>query len=280
MQKNPDNSRYRAIKQLVSGQIMMTLSNNTDALKFIYTEHKNIPLYKGRDNNRIFYISGIAIQLEKYEKFPPMDIACAIASHFSATSGKNFKVQIVPPGWIHLELTHATLSAWLQSLVEGEGGKREQGSQRRAEVSSIEATGISIGDRYQDLFTIQYIHARCCSLMRLAQQDGLGSFFQSIPWLDDEEKLRLTHPASFHLISELIQIVDELEGCSLVKLEKAALNLSRAFEDFWKHCRILGDVKTTSPELAQARLGLVMATRSVLRFVLEEKLGLFAFEKL
>ncbi len=129
------------------------------------------------------------------------------------------------------------------------------------------------------LFTAQYVHARCCSLVRLARQEEFMSSSRYIPWLDADEKLRLTQEHSLELIAELVKVVDNLEFYSVVKLEKAALKLSLAFDRFWSHCRILGEMKT-SPELAQARLGLVMATQSILRFLLEDKLGLSAFKKL
>jgi len=289
-------------------------------------KEENIPLYKGRDINRILYISGVALRLSKYENISAMEIASEIVSHFLATCSKDFQVQIVSPGWIHLELTHPFLAAWLQNLAfgyaGGAGGAGEAG----------EAGGASGGDRgdkriinYSSpaslaplppcspapllpystapllpysppppLFTAQYAHARCCSLLRLAHQEGLmglrqegqqenyhGSvpFSKSIPWLDGH-KIRLTHPASGHLIAELVQVVDQFECHSSVKWETAALNLSQAFEIFWSNCRIFGEVKTTSPELAQARLGLVMATQSVLRFLLEEKLGISALMEL
>ena len=103
-----------------------------------------------------------------------------------------------------------------------------------------------------------------------------------IPWLNCDQ-MRDQHPASRRLIAELIQVVDELE-CSDSrderKWEKAALKLSEAFQNFWSECRIWGDVKTTNPELAQARLGLVLATQSVLRFLLEDKLSIFALQEL
>ncbi|MHC5727053.1 MAG: DALR anticodon-binding domain-containing protein [Nostoc sp.] len=100
-----------------------------------------------------------------------------------------------------------------------------------------------------------------------------------IPWLNCDGTLRLNHPDEHRLIAELVQVVDNIECPDVsgsVKWEKVALNLSQAFEKFWSNCRIWGEVKITSPEIAQARLGLLMATQSVLRFVLEENLGVFA----
>ncbi|WP_267870925.1 DALR anticodon-binding domain-containing protein [Nostoc sp. XA010] len=146
-----------------------------------------------------------------------------------------------------------------------------------------------------NLFAVQYAHARCCSLVLLAHREGLiklrelvpntsPAFWSVIspnplPWLNGDGTLRLNHPDERRLIGELIQVVDNIECPDVkgsLKWEKVALSLSEAFEKFWCNCRIWGEVKITSPELAQARLGLLMATQSVLRFVLEEKLGVFA----
>nr|WP_236117067.1 DALR anticodon-binding domain-containing protein [Hassalia byssoidea] len=169
---------------------------------------------------------------------------------------------------------------------QGEGGMGERGGQ-----------GETLIENSSHLFAVQYAHARCCSLMRLAEQEGLiqlnepntssGMFCvispSSIAWLNCDRKLRSCHSASFRLISQLVQVVDDLEcpdQAGSVNWEKAAINLSQAFEVFWCNCRIWGEVKITSPELSQARLGLVIATQSVLRFLLEEKLAIFALVEL
>ncbi|MEH2248846.1 DALR anticodon-binding domain-containing protein [Nostoc sp.] len=214
-----------------------------------------------------------------------MELASAIASDISGICGDVFIIKIVPPGWIHFELTHSTLATWLQSLavVSSGGAGGDEGT--------IDAP-CSVPN---SLFAVQYAHARCCSLVLLAHREGLiklrepvpnsSPAFWSviapnpIPWLTSDGGLRLNHPDERRLIGELVQVVDNIECPDIsgsVKWEKVALNLSQAFEKFWSNCRIWGEVKITSPELAQARLGLLMATQSVLRYVLEENLGVFA----
>ncbi|MEH1867193.1 MAG: DALR anticodon-binding domain-containing protein [Nostoc sp.] len=254
-----------------------------------------------------------------------MELASAIASDLSRTCGDVFSIQIVPPGWIHFELTHLTLATWLQSLVvgslgeNGKQGSREQGvGEDEGEINSkfkIQNSKLknfcplpsascllpplSQSPMPNSLFAVQHAHARCCSLVLLAHREGLIKLREPVPtispafwsvispkplpWLNCDETLRLNHPGERRLIAELIQVVDNIESPDIngsVKWEKVALNLSQAFENFWSNCRIWGEVKVTLPELAQARIGLLMATQSVLRYVLEENLGVFALLEL
>ncbi|NWF60553.1 MAG: glutamate acetyltransferase [Fischerella sp.] len=281
-------SKYTAIKQLTYSYLKAALSIYACHPKTACILEKKIPLSKGRDKNNIFYITGIALQLSKYEKLPAMEVAEAITSHFSEESADVFSVQIVPPGWIYLELTHSVLAAWLQSLAAGgvgnwawgkEQGARDKGQGKNQYFNTQYPMPNAPCSLSHSLFTVQYAHARCCSLLRMAERERFIISANAIPWLNNQQKLRLNHPVELSLVSELVQVVDEI-GCSgsdgSVKWEKLALSLSQAFEEFWRSCRIWGEVKAISPELAQTRLGLVMATQSVLRFLLEEKLGIFA----
>ncbi|MEH1940293.1 MAG: DALR anticodon-binding domain-containing protein [Nostoc sp.] len=227
-----------------------------------------------------------------------MELASAIASDLSKICGDVFSIQIVPPGWIHFELTHSTLATWLQSLAVR---SLEEDRDRGVEVKEVILNSppypqpSALSPMPNSLFPVQYAHARCCSLVLLAYREGLIKLREPVPntnpafwdvispnplpWLNCDGRLRLNHPDERRLIAELVQVVDNIECPDVkgsVKWEKVALSLSQAFESFWSNCRIWGEVKITSPELAQARLGLLMATQSVLRFVLEENLGIFA----
>ena len=294
-------SKYTSIKQLVYSCLIKSLSNNTYKAENGCIKSQKIPLHKGRDDKRFLYTSSVSLGLSKSQNRKAMELASAIASDISGICGEVFSIQIVPPGLIHFELTHSTLATWLQSLVvrSGEWGVGSGGVGEAGEDEGDKANNQCPMPNAQcpmpNLFAVQYAHARCCSLVLLAHREGLiklrepvpntSPVFWSVispnplPWLNCDGTLRLNHPDERRLIGELIQVVDNIECADVkgsVKWEKVALSLSQAFEKFWCNCRIWGEVKITSPELAQARLGLLMATQSVLRLVLEESLGVFA----
>jgi arginyl-tRNA synthetase len=295
-------SKYTAIKQLIYSLLGISLSVYTCQPKKQSIKNGKCPLYKGRDKKKYLYISGIALQLEKSQNQTAMKIAGAIAKNLSASYGDVFSVQVVPPGWIYLELAHPILAVWLQNIATGSLETR-----RKLEKAD------NLVPNSKRLFGVQYAHARCCSLLQQAHREGLiqlqevlldtetnfeqqnlqlsnlgadvGRIFSPhpIPWLNGDGKLRCNHPAEHLLIGELIQVIDDFEFNAVkgsINWEKTALNLSQAFENFWSECRIWGKIKITSPLLAQARLGLVKVTQSVLRLLLEEKLGVFAPKEL
>ncbi|MDZ7951579.1 MAG: DALR anticodon-binding domain-containing protein [Nostoc sp. DedQUE09] len=298
-------SKYTSIKQLLYSYLIKSLSIDTYNGKNICIKGEKIPLYKGRDDKRVLYTSSVSLRLSKSQNRKAMELASAIASDLSGICEDVFSIQIVPPGWINFELTHSTLAAWLQSLVVGSSGKAGEHTSlpEAAPPTTLSNRGSSEAEETigaqspvpNSLFAVEYAHARCCSLVLLAHREGLIKLKEPVPntspgfwdvispnplpWLNCDGILQLNHPDERRLIGELIQVVDNIECPDVsgsVKWEKVALNLSQAFEKFWSNCRIWGEVKITSPELAQARLGLLMATQSVLKFVLEENLGVFA----
>ncbi|MBD2244140.1 glutamate acetyltransferase [Nostoc sp. FACHB-888] len=289
-------SKYTSLKQLVYSYFIKILSINTYQEKKTSIKDEINHLYKGRDESRVLYISSVVLRLSKSQNRKTMELANAIASDLLKICDDVFSVQIVPPGWIHFELTHSMLATWLQSLIVGSlGGAGEDEGDEEDKANNQCPMPNAQCPMSNSLFAVQYAHARCCSLVLLAHREGLIKLREPVPntspafwdvispnplpWLNGDGRLRLNHPNERRLIAELVQVVDNIECADIkdsVKWEKVALSLSQAFENFWSNCRIWGEVKITSPELTQARLGLLMATQSVLRFVLEESLGIIA----
>lgn len=275
---------------------MNFLSVYTKDEKILWIKKGKAPLYQGTDSKKILYISSIAWQLFASDNLKAMAFVREVDAYLSASYSEIFSVTIVSPAWIHIKLTDATLAAWLHNLtiedprlegVEDWGlGIWEDGEMGRAKRNGEQECKNKL------FLKIQYAHARCCSLLKLAAREGLIQLvdnndttvlgFQSaqpIPWLDLDQKLRLYQPDEVYLIQQLVKMIDDLvfpDSSGSVNWVTAALKLSAAFDSFWCNCRIWGAVKMNSLELAQARLGLLIATQLVLKSVLETKLGVFA----
>ncbi|HAA32175.1 MAG TPA: hypothetical protein DCE56_36330, partial [Cyanobacteria bacterium UBA8553] len=89
-------------------------------------------------------------------------------------------------------------------------------------------------------------------------------------------RLTLTHPAERRLIAQILDLLDEISDSEQRHLAKIAIASYNAFENFYSNCRIWGEVKTQTPKLAQARLGLVVVTLVSLRSLLQDQLGVSA----
>ena len=286
-------NKYTAITNLLR-VLLANASSDADGIReSILLSGENIHLYKSRDFSRILYISGIALRQKKSQNLHSMKLAQEIASNLSANNPQELKVEIVPPGLIYVELAPQLLASWLEYIVNGEA---------QCEIKNkSENSHSSLSKDFRDpnsLFALQYAYARCCSLIKLATRNklielgennalGCTSWFVvnplPIPWLEDNQQLRLVHPAERRLMSELIETIDDLESSFADETacwEKTALRLSQSFENFWSNCRIWGEVKTTTRELAQARIGLIMLARLVFKRLLEEKLGLIPLQEL
>ncbi|MEG4347044.1 DALR anticodon-binding domain-containing protein [Microcoleus sp. A003_D6] len=244
------------------------------------------PLNRSKDRARVLYVSAIALKLAKTWQQTPQTIAAQLAEILEPLCGQDFAVKVAPAGIIELELTDAGLAVWLQRLAQTNLPVPE----------SRILSPVVCADR---LFPIQYSHARCCSLLRMAHRDRLISIAQPdvatapeiwsliapnpIPWVDEGDRLRLVHRAERNLISQLIAVLDSLYPIFEVKNREQPVNyfklansLSEAFQIFYSQCRIWGEVKIETPKLAQARLGLILATQSLLRFILENFLNAIA----
>jgi hypothetical protein len=245
-------------------------------------------------NNQITYIWGIALQLSAVQKLSAMQIATMIIqfidtraishaiSHKLSTKNAVGSTAIVthvaPPGLVYLGLTDFAVGSWLQYLTMNPPSIKKYSLQKNSSISLP--------------FTLQYTHARCCSLLQLAAQEGLitlksrkhtkNAFVVSehtpISFLDSQQRLLCRHPTEQVLIKQLLVLLDNLDNLSTeaTHWEKATLNLCQSWQNFYTHCRIWGEVKQNNLLLAQARLGLTSLTQSLLAVFLNDKLDIYA----
>ncbi|MEL7036098.1 MAG: DALR anticodon-binding domain-containing protein [Cyanobacteria bacterium J06592_8] len=246
---------------------------------------QEIPVYVLKDSWPIRYHCAIALKLAKINNHHPVEMATQILQGLSGESEWiEIIISVTPSGIIAFELTDQAIATWLQQMT-----------QTPLPLSSlpVSSTEVFIENDDQSLFKIQYAHARCCSLLRLADRDRIISLAEPqlqrtpalwlfrepdpIPWLECERKLRLQHHSERRLISQLLTTFDLDQTSSDQKYWKTKANLiSDTFQEFYGQCRIWGEVKLETPEFAQARLGLIAVTQAVLRYILQEKLGFIA----
>ncbi|MEO0013271.1 MAG: hypothetical protein RLZZ535_1660 [Cyanobacteriota bacterium] len=189
-------------------------------------------------------------------------------------------IEIVPLGWINFYLDAKLIANWLgRSLFWSQSNViDEQQSSNRA-IYTLDKTP-------PQLFPIQYIHARCCSLLRLAARENMITLSnnlkqiqpsQSICWLDPEHNLWLTEVAEHNLLQQLLIVSDAwLENTDVRRWSKLALSLSQNTAIFLADCRWLGEVKQQYPQKAIARLGLIALVQFWLEKILVEKLKIAA----
>ena len=279
-----------AIEQLLKQQLLAAIqdyrayTDDFSQFELIKTliDHK-ISLCRRSQNytSPIRYRCAIAFPLANFWQLSPLTVAQKLSEFLPTTnvisttqSLLKFKIQIVPPGWIDFYLSDRALAVWLEALVDWIN--REE-TKREGRLDGVD----------EDLFALQYIHARCCSLLRLGEREKLikikhqylssWAIVEPFPpaWLDAKDNFLLVHPTEKRLLIQLLIVVEKLITHSQKSdWAKLAHNLSEVFLDFWADCRIYGEVKLENPELAKARLGLVALVQHFLAQILQDKLHL------
>lgn len=246
----------------------------------------DIPVNQIKNGYPVKYGSAIALKLARFLNQSPLDIADRIVGNLenfvptaSSPGGiclQDFTLKIITPGLIEFTLSDRGVANWLEQVCQNLFPIPLL--QKDAEITP-------------HLFEVQYSHARCCSLLRLAHRENLITLkdidltprenflsFQTdkqIPWLTSQGNLQFVHPSEYQLLTHIIEIIDKFEeSFERQRWEKIAHQFSDTFQQFYRQCQIWGEVKRYTPELAQARLGLVLITRSLLHFLLQEKLGI------
>jgi len=257
----------------------------------VWARMEVIPIKQIRDCGGVIYKSAIALKLAPVLPQPAMYIATELAKYCREivnTKGKtdivNFQVEVISSGIIFLKLMDLSIVNWLSSLTSVPLKGDKQKFQVEVDHQSCETMNV---------FPIQYSHARCCSLLHMGERDGLITFapitpesysqfwfihtLDPIPWQKSNGQLQFLHHAEYELIAQIASALDCIYCVSITRKSvnwvKVASSLSATFQTFYRQCRIWGEVKVKTPKLAKARLGLVLATQSLLKYILEEKLG-------
>jgi hypothetical protein len=192
------------------------------------------------------------------------------------------------PGWIDFYLSHLSIAVWLQQFPQ----------LFFVEFSSLTKlpANQALYSPEINLFPVHYTHARCCALLRLGHQDQLiqvqtQDFNSSrwrwiapnpIPWQKNNQEncLNMIHKAEYSLIMQIMAFIDDLGTINPTNLLPLVNQLSQAFWEFERYCRIWGEVKENNLELAQTRLGLVQITQCLLCYLLKAKFQVLALTEL
>ncbi len=119
------------------------------------------------------------------------------------------------------------------------------------------------------VYYVQYAHARICSILRKAEEEGWQPGGPN-GWEAGDVTL-LTHPAELTLIRKMLELPEVIENAvqKLVphQLSFYAMDLASIFHAFYRDCRVLSS-DPADAALTRARLKLVDASRITLARVL------------
>ncbi len=122
------------------------------------------------------------------------------------------------------------------------------------------------------VFYVQYAHARLCSILRKAEEEGFVEHETDLTLLTHEKERQLMRELLF--FPELVETV--ATDFSVHKLPQYAMKLADKFHSFYDACRV---IESEKEELTEARLRLVRATKVVLGETLA-LMGISAPEKM
>lgn len=126
------------------------------------------------------------------------------------------------------------------------------------------------------VYYVQYAHARIASIGRVAAERGVGRVA-----VDDAELALLVHPRELELLRDLADLPRVVAEAATERAPYKVTNWGRAlaasFHGFYHDCYVMGE--GIEPDLTQARLWLVEATRIGLAIALD-LLGVHAPEEM
>lgn len=257
-----------------------------------------IPLQLTQDKNQFDYLSAVGVKLAARSPNSPEKIVEQILTEWSTKfpeSLQYFSISSISSGLLLWKIHDIFLAQWLQFLIK----ITLPSSQLLSSTFLLKSEQLK--PSFSQLFPLQYTHARCCSLLRLADQENLINLeinqknlpsllpnssqnllnFSSIPWLNQRKILLFNHPLERHLIHYFLLILDRLAPNNLSQISpqkviKIGHEFTQIFDQFYRKFPFFGDHKINFPQENQARLGLVLITQKLLHFILEDLLQIYA----
>jgi hypothetical protein len=270
----------------------------------------DIPLKRVKSGISLKYVSAIAFRLasdpasvpriaqqivENLHRTIPSDQSSPLAQLVA----QNLQISVAAPGWIDLELSRAGLAGWFY----------EQLNAPVASVSELSLNLLAADRMHQswlqpnmsssaEVLAVLHSHARCHSILNAADlaHDWRLSLTQSARF-SAAWRANIWHPAEWHLIEQLVDLIDYLSSDCLgsdclipdcltqsksvslrVRLKKLADDLSQKFQLFYAACPPNG-AAVQNQAVADRQLGLVLLTQRLLLLLLG-LLGLPAPEQL
>ncbi|MGD1920270.1 MAG: hypothetical protein ACFCAD_16135 [Pleurocapsa sp.] len=226
------------------------------------------------------YRSSIALLLASYTQNTPQFVAEELIDWLVSTIDNrdsqlnlNLCVEIRKSGLIDFYFDHESMAIWLEKSLVLLDIKTNVDLTKSFLGESLKSTPSNL-----NLFPAQYIHARCCTLLRLGIREKLLFFAdeaQAISWLDHQNNLWLREEAELILLRQLCLITDSFRAESS-NWQKLALNFSAIIAIFLAECRVIGDTHQRNPQKAIARLRLIALSQYWLQRILVEKLKVVA----
>lgn len=274
----------------------MLSDSDVEALSFVPPPIENSRLKRLNSPTQIVYSSAIAHQLAISAQQPAARVAAQIADEWTrcldqpacwqtlpipAAVLPNLSIRATAAGLVQIELGDRAIAGWLEMLIQPADSTGKGRSQPLpAHIASN-----------PPVFSGQHAHARCCSLLRLADREGLMTLDQRdghpqdwqittpepIPWLTSAGQLWLQDAADRRLICQLFAVWDEFARSSSLSnkvILRLADDVTQAFQSFHRAHAMFG--KADPIQVTQTQLALLLATQRILLLLLEEGLQVSA----
>ena len=265
LEKTKDLSSILSLKKILQVQILALLTQIPDTLTDPWA-CSDIPLVPTVTDRDLTYRSAIAFKVRKKTSLEPEILAEQLfnalinfPSSNENTDSLTIEVQLIDRLWLTFILDCSSLEVWLLALSRQLNS--ENSLKKRSPTIGITENAIA--------GYCQYVHARACSLLRLAEQEKI---LPLLPSTESVSRFELSAPMR-SLLEQILRVIDQMEGKTPENWLKVSKNLSQSLLFFERHHRLFNPKNQSQNQLAWL---LVINTRAILEILLLTKLQVLA----